>query len=181
MADDWQSLDPLSETPADNDDIVLRDLSDTTANAAGTVKRNSILNFLGTSLSALRTAFTPASASGPASLRLNEDTDAGSTGVLLTGPAASDGDKIVSLQDVAGTLYVSGGTDVAVADGGTGAGDAAGARTALDAERYSAEAPILVTGDLTLVAATHHRKVLEIDASSSPRITCAQIGAGVRF
>ena len=86
---------------------------------------------LDTDLTTLATAFTSASSAGPASLKLAEDTDAGSTGVILTGPATSASDKAVTFQDIAGTVYVSGGTDVAVADGGTGAGDAATARTNL--------------------------------------------------
>ena len=82
-------------------------------------------------LTTLATAFVSASSAGPASLKLAEDTDAGSTGVVLTGPATSASDKAVTFQDIAGTVYVSGGTDVAVADGGTGGSDPATARTNL--------------------------------------------------
>lgn len=39
--------------------------------------------------------------------------------------------RTVTVQDVNGTMYVTGGTDVAVADGGTGASTASGARTNL--------------------------------------------------
>jgi hypothetical protein len=120
MADDWQSLPELSATPADDDEVLVKDTSDTTDDAAGTVKRNSYLNLLGTALAAIRSAFTPASGSGPASLALAEDTDNGSNTVSIAAPAAVASNKTASLQDVTGTLYVSGGSDVAVADGGTG-------------------------------------------------------------
>lgn len=39
--------------------------------------------------------------------------------------------RTITLQDVSGTMYITGGTDVSVADGGTGASTAAGARTNL--------------------------------------------------
>lgn len=71
-------------------------------------------------LTTLSTAFTSASASGPASLALHEDTDNGTNKVTLTAPASIASDKTITFQDVTGTVYVSGGTDVAVADGGTG-------------------------------------------------------------
>lgn len=82
-------------------------------------------------LTTLSTAFTSASASGPASLALHEDTDNGANKITLIAPAAIASDKTVTFQDVTGTVYVSGGTDVAVADGGTGASTAADARTNL--------------------------------------------------
>jgi hypothetical protein len=66
-------------------------------------------------------AFTAASASGPATLDLHEDTDNGTDKITLTAPASVASDKTVTFQDVTGTVYVSGGTDVALADGGTGA------------------------------------------------------------
>jgi hypothetical protein len=84
-------------------------------------------------LTTLATAFSSASASGPASLALHEDTDNGTNKVTLIAPASVTSDKTVTFQDVTGTVYVSGGTDVAVADGGTGASNAAGARTNLAA------------------------------------------------
>lgn len=72
------------------------------------------------SLTTLDSSFTPASASGPASLALYEDTDNGTNKIILTAPAAIASDKVITFQDIAGTVYVTGGTDVAVADGGTG-------------------------------------------------------------
>lgn len=39
--------------------------------------------------------------------------------------------RVLTIQDIDGTIYVTGGTDVSVADGGTGASTAAGARTNL--------------------------------------------------
>lgn len=62
-----------------------------------------------------------ASASGPGSIALAEDTDNGANKITLIAPASVASDKTVTFQDVTGTVYVSGGTDVAVADGGTGA------------------------------------------------------------
>ena len=49
-----------------------------------------------------------------------EDTDNGAHKVTLTAPQSIASDKTITLQDVTGTVYVTGGTDVAVADGGTG-------------------------------------------------------------
>lgn len=72
-------------------------------------------------LTALATAFTRATNSGPASLALAEDTDNGAHKINVTAPAAIASDKTATLQDVTGTLYVTGGQDVSLADGGTGA------------------------------------------------------------
>lgn len=72
-------------------------------------------------LATLATAFSSASASGPASLALHEDTDNGTNKVTLIAPASVASDKTATLQDVTGTIYVTGGTDVSLADGGTGA------------------------------------------------------------
>jgi len=49
-----------------------------------------------------------------------EDTDNGSNKITLTAPSSITSDKTLTLPDVTGTIYASGGTDVAVADGGTG-------------------------------------------------------------
>lgn len=72
-------------------------------------------------LTTLSTAFSSASASGPASLALHEDTDNGTNKVTIIAPSSVATDKTATLQDVTGTIYVSSGTDVALADGGTGA------------------------------------------------------------
>lgn len=72
-------------------------------------------------LTTLATSFTSASATGPASLALHEDTDNGTNKVTITAPSAIASDKTITLQDVTGTVYVTGGTDVSLADGGTGA------------------------------------------------------------
>lgn len=43
----WQNHTELAEAPNAADDVLLRDVSDTTADPAGTVKRNSIANLFG--------------------------------------------------------------------------------------------------------------------------------------
>ena len=71
-------------------------------------------------LTTLSTAFSTATTTVAASLALNEGTNNGSNKITLTVPASVASDKTVTFQDITGTVYVSGGTDVAVADGGTG-------------------------------------------------------------
>jgi hypothetical protein len=56
------------------------------------------------SLTALSTAFTPASASGAASLALAEDTDNGSHKVSIAAPASVASDKIMTLPDATDTF-----------------------------------------------------------------------------
>lgn len=67
------------------------------------------------------TQFTPASAAGPASLDFAEDTDNGTNKIRLTAPSSIASDKTATFQDITGTLYITGGQDVSLADGGTGA------------------------------------------------------------
>lgn len=61
-----------------------------------------------------------ATASGPTDLRLFEDTDNGTSYVSLIAPASMASNFVLTLQGITGTVYSSGGTDVVVADGGTG-------------------------------------------------------------
>jgi hypothetical protein len=63
--------------------------------------------------------YTPASASAAAKLEFAEDTDNGVHKITVAAPASIASDKTLTFPDVTGTFYVSGGADVAVADGGT--------------------------------------------------------------
>ncbi len=83
----------------------------------------------------------PASASAAGSVDFYEDTDNGTNKVTLIAPATIASDKTVTLQDVTGTVYVSNGTDVAVADGGTGASTAEAALTNLGVGRAYTSLP----------------------------------------
>lgn len=56
-------------------------------------------------LAALATAFSRATASGSASLALNEDTDNGTNTVSLTVPAALSADRTYTFQDLDGSVY----------------------------------------------------------------------------
>lgn len=88
--------------------------------------------------------------SSSAEVRLAEDTDNGAHTVTIKAPASIASDKVATLQDVTGTIYVSGGTDVAVGDGGTGASTVGAAKNAF--LTYSAAA--VTTTDPTVAVNT---------------------------
>jgi hypothetical protein len=130
--------------------LTLADISDITATATEVNYTDGVTSAIQTQLdgkqpldadlTTLATAFASASAAGAASLKLAEDTDNGSNTVALTAPASIASDKTVTFQDVTGTVYVSSGTDVAIADGGTGQSTAVAA--------FDALAPTTTQGDL---------------------------------
>jgi hypothetical protein len=99
---------------------LLNTSSEATFKAAVNLEIGTDVQAFDADLTTLSTAFTTASASGAASLALHEDTDNGTNRVLLQGPA-STADVTLTLQSTAGTIYSTDGTDVALADGGTGA------------------------------------------------------------
>lgn len=108
-------VDPVTGDITGVGDITGDTVAVTTLSLGGTT-----ITATGAQLNAVGGAFTAASASGAASLALAEDTDNGSNTVSIAAPATVASNKTATLQDVTGTIYVTGGTDVAVADGGTG-------------------------------------------------------------
>lgn len=136
-------------TPVDADSVALVDseASNAPKRVTGTNLKAYLKTYfdtlyqpLATALTTLATVFSPASASGPASLALHEDTDNGTNKVTIIAPATIASDKTATLQDVTGTIYVTGGTAVAVTDGGTGASTAAAG--------FDALAPTTTRGDI---------------------------------
>lgn len=135
---------PASATVATDDKVLIKDTND--ADATKYVTAQSIRDLVpgsGTLTSAqLATALTDETGSGVAvfataptfptqitvggnstaagKIDLLEDSDNGSNKVTLTAPQSITSDKTITLQDVTGTVYVTDGTDVVVADGGTG-------------------------------------------------------------
>lgn len=75
------------------DYVAISQASDTTP------KKVLLQNLVGTVLAALRSAFTPASSSAPASLAFAEDTDNGAHKITVTAPAAIASDKTLTLPD----------------------------------------------------------------------------------
>lgn len=72
---------------------------------------NAAFQPLDADLTALSTKFIAASASGPASLDFNEDTDNGSNYARLTAPASLAGDVTITLPSATGTLATLAGTE----------------------------------------------------------------------
>lgn len=72
-----------------------------------TNQRTGVTLSLDDDLASLSTAFTKASAAGPASLDLAEDTDNGSSRVRVAAPAALAADRTLTLPDATGTLLTS--------------------------------------------------------------------------
>lgn len=117
MADIELTTVPVETSLADGDELYFNDVSE----SPDALNRITWVNAIGSVLNSLRTNWTPASSSGAASLTLHEDTDNGSNKVTVQGPASVASNRIQTLQDVTGTIYVSSGDDVSLADGGTGA------------------------------------------------------------
>jgi hypothetical protein len=78
--------------------------------AAG-LKKVLLKNWVGTALATLRSAFTPASSSGPASLSFHEDTDNGTNKISISAPSSIASDKTQSLQDASDTFIYRDTTD----------------------------------------------------------------------
>lgn len=79
--------------------------------ASNTLETFEITSILGAALVALRTRFTEASASAPASLAFAEDTDNGSNKITVTSPASIASDKTLTLPDATDTLVGKATTD----------------------------------------------------------------------
>lgn len=84
--------------------------------ASGTVPRKVLLkNWVGTALAAIRSAFTPASASSAASLKLAEDTDNGAHYVEIAAPASLAASRAWVFPDEDGTFASRAYADALVA------------------------------------------------------------------
>lgn len=80
--------------------VCIRDSTDTYAwQNVGTI--------LDANLSALKTAFTRATSTGPASLAFHEDTDNGTNKITVIGVSSVSSDKTLTLPDVTGTIAVA--------------------------------------------------------------------------
>jgi hypothetical protein len=77
-------------------------------------KKVKLQNLVGSVLAALRSAFTPASASGPATLQLHEDTDNGTNKVTISAPSILAADRAWAFPDADGTFASQSYVDTAV-------------------------------------------------------------------
>jgi hypothetical protein len=97
----------------------------------------------------------------------------------LTAPSSIASDKTITLQDVTGTVYVTGGTDVAVADGGTGASTAIAAFNALSPNTTKGD---IITNDGTdsvRQAVGSNGTVLTADSAQTNGIKWASVGYAI--
>lgn len=122
MSGRLDQLPALAAAPASGDLFLILDVSDTTRTAQGTPKKITSSNAfadlatdadvaagyqpLDADLTQLATSFTKASASGPATLALHEDTDNGTNKVTLSAPASVASDVTVTVPAVASTVIV---------------------------------------------------------------------------
>lgn len=115
---------PVETTIADADEFPFNDVSETPdalnritwANIKATLKTyfDTLYQPLNSVLTALVAVFTPASASGAASLQFHEDTDNGTNKVTVTAPSALAGDVTATLPSSTGTLALTSYVDAAV-------------------------------------------------------------------
>lgn len=102
-------------------------------------------------LDALGTAFSKATASGPASLALAEDTDNGTNKVTITAPASLTADRTLTAPDASGTLALT--SDIPSQGGWTQIGGTTSWTSG-------------ATLDLTSIPTTYQRLVLRINGAS---------------
>lgn len=97
----------LAETPAATDRVMVVDRSNTSMSSDGTNVWVTYSDFIGSALTNMALKWTPAAASGAASLQFPEDTDNGTNKVTLTAPASLASDVTVTLPSATGTLVTT--------------------------------------------------------------------------
>ena len=113
-----------------------------------------------------------------------EDSDNGSNKITLAGAASVTSNYTLTLPNIAsGTIYASGNTDVAVADGGTGSSTAAGARTNLDVDQAgtdnSTDVTLAGTPDyITLAGQVLTRGLVDLTTDVTGDLPVAEGGTG---
>jgi hypothetical protein len=109
---------PSSATVATDDKVLIKDTS--ASDATKYVTAQSIRDLSTTSETATSKITVGGNSTAAGFIELLEDSDNGSNKLTITGQQSMASDKTVTFQDVTGIVYVTGGTDVAIADGGTG-------------------------------------------------------------